>query len=148
MDFQTAAQKECYEKISPWMKEIFGDFMVAREDMPVLSVMVGSAFASLGVSAWGENDAVINVRAYVVTSVELTEELMLFLLQENDKMRFGAYGVDKDKDIFFEHAIVGSTCDKEELKASTMAVILTADDADDKIIARWGGQRAVDRMHG
>jgi len=146
MEFKTAAQKECYEKISPWMKEIFGDFLSTREDMPVLSVMVGSAYASLGVSPWGENDAVITTRAYVVTGVELTEELMLYLLQENDRMRFGAYGVDKDKDIFFEHAIVGSTCDKEELKASAMAVILTADDEDDKIIARWGGQRAVDRM--
>jgi hypothetical protein len=145
MEFQTGAQRECYEKIAPWMKEIFGDFMVARNDIPILSVLVGSAYASVGVSAWGEDDAVITARSYVVTGVEMNEELMLFLLQENDRMRFGAYGLDKDKDIFFEHAIVGSTCDKEELKASVMAVILTADNEDDKLIARWGGQRAVDR---
>ena len=147
MEFQSPAQKECYEKIAPWMKEIFGDFMMARDDVPVLSVLVGSAYASLGVSAWGDNDAVITTRAYVVTGIEMNEDLMLFLLQENDRMRFGAYGLDKDKDIFFEHAIVGSTCDKEELKASVMAVILTADNEDDKIIARWGGQRAVDRKN-
>lgn len=75
----------------------------------------------------------------------MNAELMKFLLRENDRMRFGAYGLDEDEDIFFEHTIVGSTCDKEELKASVVAVVMTADDADDKIIAKWGGQRAVDR---
>jgi hypothetical protein len=27
-----------------------------------------------------------------------------------------------------------------------MAVIITADEYDDKIVARWGGQRALDRV--
>jgi hypothetical protein len=86
------------------------------------------------------------VRAYVVTDVEITPELMHFLLRENNIMRYGAFGLDKDDDIFFEHSIVGSTLDKEELMASVMAVLQTADKYDDQIRQRWGGRRALDRI--
>jgi hypothetical protein len=146
MEFKTAAQKECYEKIAPWVKEIFGTFVFAREDVPAFVVTVGTAMAQVGPFPWGDNDATITTRSYVVTGAEFVADLMEFLLHENDRMRFGAFGVDDDKDIFFEHTIVGSTCDKEELKASILAVILTADQYDEKITSRWGGQSAKDRM--
>lgn len=145
MEFKTASQKACYEKIGPWMKEIFGDFAQARPDMPVFGVVVGSALAQIAVYPWGDDDATICTRAYVVTGAEITPDLMMFLLRSNDDMRFGAFGLDRDNDIFFEHTIVGSTCDKEELKASVFAVVMTADRYDDQIMARWGGQRAMDR---
>jgi len=84
-------------------------------------------------------------RCPMVTKVELTPELMRYLLERNDSMGFGAFGVDSDGDIFFEHAIVGSSCDGNELKASVLAVAMTADTLDAETVARWGGQRAVDR---
>ncbi|MBK6433129.1 YbjN domain-containing protein [Candidatus Amarolinea dominans] len=146
MEFRSAAQKACYEKIVPWMKELFGEFVMLRTDAPAMAVVIGSAVAQVGVIPWGNDDATINTRAYVVTGAEATSELMHFLLRETDNMRFGGFGLDSDDDVFFEHAIVGSTCDKPELKASVMAVVVTADQYDDKIIARWGGQRALDRM--
>jgi hypothetical protein len=89
---------------------------------------------------------VINVRSWVVTGAERTPEMLDFLLRENFKMRFGAFGMDADGDIVFEHTIAGSTCDKNELKASMLAVLHTADDYDDKIVGRWGGQRSMDRV--
>ncbi len=146
MEFQNEVQKEVYEKIKPWMKEIFGDFVTVNEDAPSFGIMIGSAYAHTGVYPWGKEDATITTRSYVVTGAELTPDLMLFLLMENDRVRFGAYGVDSEKDIFFEHTIVGSTCDREELKSSVKAVIMTADENDDKIVAKWGGQTARDRI--
>jgi len=146
MEFRSAAQKACYEKIVPWMKELFGEFVMLRNDAPAMAVVIGSAIAQVGVIPWGNDDATINTRAYVVTGAEATPELMHYLLRETDNMRFGGFGLDSDDDVFFEHAIVGSTCDKPELKASVMAVVVTADQYDDKIVARWGGQRALDRM--
>jgi hypothetical protein len=145
MEFESDAQKETYEKIKPWMSEIFGEFAMAREDSPSFGIMIGTAFTQTWVYAWGKNDATITTRSYVVTGAELVPDLMLYLLNENDKVRFGAFGVDGEKDIFFEHTIVGSTCDKEELKASVMAVVMSADDYDDKIVAKWGGQTARER---
>jgi hypothetical protein len=146
VEFRSAAQKACYEKIVPWMKELFGEFVMLRNDAPAMAVVIGSAIAQVGVIPWGNDDATINTRAYVVTGAEATPELMHYLLRETDNMRFGGFGLDSDDDVFFEHAIVGSTCDKPELKASVMAVVVTADQYDDKIVARWGGQRALDRM--
>ncbi len=146
MEFQSDAQKLCYEKIAPWVKEIFGSFAMPRTDAPIFAVMVGSALAQVMVSPWGKDDATITTRSYVVTGAEITPDLMHFLLRENDIMRFGAFGLDKDDDIFFEHTIAGSTADMEEIKASVMAVIVTADQYDDKIIQQWGGQRALDRQ--
>ena len=146
MEFRSAAQKACYEKVAPWMKELFGEFVMLRTDAPAMAVVIGSAVAQVGVIPWGNDDATVNTRAYVVTGAEATSELMHFLLRETDNMRFGGFGLDSDDDVFFEHAIVGSSCDKAELKASVMAVVVTADQYDDKIVARWGGQRALDRM--
>jgi len=145
MEFQTEGQKQTYEKVAGMVKELFGTFAAPRDDIPAFSINYGSAYIITQVFPWGDNDASITTRSYVVTGAELTQELLLFLLQENDKMRFGAFGVDKDLDIFFEHTIVGSTCDLDELKASVLAVVYTADQYDDQITSRWGGQRASDR---
>lgn len=146
MEFRTSAQQACYEKIAPWVKELFGEFAIAREDAPMFAVLVGSAVAQILVMPWRDDDATITTRAYVVSGAELSQDLMHYLLRKNADMRFGAFGVDDDGDILFEHSIVGSTCDKPELKASVMAVVMVADDYDDEIVSRWGGQRAIDQM--
>lgn len=144
MDFETQAQKECYEKVSQWIKDLFGVRAICREDIPVIGIMVGSALAQVGISAWGDEDTTITTRAYLVTEVEITPDLASFLLHENERMRFGAFGLDQEDAIFFEHSILGSRTDQEELKSSVMAVILTADSYDDKIVEQWGGQRMLE----
>jgi len=146
MEFETEAQKECYEKVAPWVKELFGGSVLRKPDRPILGVMHGSAFAQVGVFPWGEDDAIITTRSYVVTGVKLKPELMKFLLQENAGMRFGAFALDDDGDIIFEHSIVGSTCDQRELEESVIAVARTADEYDDQIVSRWGGERALDQI--
>ena len=145
MEFETLAQKECFEKIAPWVKELFGGSVLRKPDHPILGVMHGSAFAQVGVFSWA-GDAIVTTRAYVATGVEPTPDLMRFLLRENAGMHFGAFGLDDDGDVIFEHSIVGSTCDQKELEASVIAVVRTADDYDDKIVERWGGQRALDQI--
>ncbi len=146
MEFETEAQKACHEKVGPWVSELFGQSASPRDDRPVIRILQGPAFAQVGVFAWGESDAIITTRAYVVSGALLTPEMMYYLLRENEGMPFGAFGVDTDGDILFEHSIVGSTCDKKELEASVIAVLRTADEYDDQIVERWGGQRALDQL--
>lgn len=148
MEFETQAQKACYERIAPWVTDLFGGSVLRKPDKPILGVMHGSAFAQVGVFPWGDGDAIITTRAYVVTGAELTPDLMRFLLEENAGMRFGAFGVDDEGDIIFEHSIVGSTCDQRELESSVIHVARTADEFDDQIVARWGGERALDQIRG
>ncbi len=148
MQFQTQAQQACYEKIVPWMQQLFGTFALPRQDAPVYGVVVGSALAQVAVSPWGQDESTITTRAYLVTGAELTPDLLLYLLRENDRMRFGAFGIDVDNDIFFEHTILGATADMVELRSSVMAVVITADQYDDSIIERWGGTRMLEREPG
>jgi len=145
MDFESPAQKACYEKIGPWLKELFGEFVAPRPDAPLYVLFVGSAAVQIAVFPWGEDDSVISTFSFVVTGAELTPELMKDLLRRNLGTRFGAFGLNEQGAIMFVHTIVGSSCDKNELKASVRGVLATADQSDDEIIARWGGQRATDR---
>lgn len=146
MEFETAAQQKIYERVLPWVSDLFGGSVLRKPDAPVIGVMYGSAFAQIGVFPWGEDDAVITTRSYVVTGTDLTPELMRYLLLENGGMRFGAFGIDEEGDVMFEHSIVGSTCDQRELEASVVHVARTADEYDDTIVERWGGERALDQI--
>lgn len=146
MEFTTKKQEEIYTTVGKWMKELFGDLVVAREDVPVYGIRFGSAFIQVSVYAWGEEEATITTRAYVVYGAEITLELARYLLKKNEEMRFGAFGVDDEGDIEFEHTILGASAQPEELKASVYTVMKVADEYDDEIVAKWGGQRALDRM--
>jgi hypothetical protein len=144
MDFQTAAQKDCYEKVVPWLKELFGQFAQPHDEKPVIAVVLGSAMAQVGVYPFGSDGSSITTRAWVVRDVEVGSDLTDYLLHQNDSMRFGAFGLDRDNDVFFEHTILGGTCDKEELNSSVTAVVATADRYDDELVARFGGKRGLD----
>jgi hypothetical protein len=146
MEFRTRPQQTTYEKTKSYLGELFGEMVRAQPNRPVFILPMGSTLTHIAITPWGDDDAVVLVRAYVVFGADLAPDLLKFLLQENDTKRFGAFGVDQDGDIFFEHSIVGSTCDKEELKASVLAVASTADLFDDQIVERWGGMRAMDRL--
>ena len=145
MEFKTPSQQAIYEKVVPLMKELFGEMAQAREDRPTFGIRAGSAWVQTWVSAWGDDDATLTTRAWLTTGTELTVDLARYLLNLNDEARFGAFGIDKDGDTFFEHTILGSTVSKEELKASIMAVASTADEHDDEIVSRFGGIRMADR---
>lgn len=146
MEFQTAAQEACYDKVAVWMRELFGKFPCARQDFPGLGLFMNSALVEVLIYPWNDDDAIINTRSYVVKGATITPELMRFLLQENVGMRFGAFGIDEAGNILFEHTIVGSTCDKKELESSVKAVLSVADEYDDRIADQWGGQRALDQI--
>lgn len=146
MQFQTQAQQACYDQIALWMRELFGKFPCARADFPGLGLFMNSALVEVLIYPWQDDDAVINTRSYVVTDIDLAPDLMRFLLEENAKMLFGAFGVDEAGSILFEHTIVGSTCDQKELEASVKAVLEISDEYDDRIVSQWGGKRALDRI--
>jgi len=65
-------------------------------------------------------------------------------LQKGVKVSKDGVSLDRDDDVFFEHAIVGDTLDKDELRASVKAVLSVADHYDDEIQRRWGGRKALE----
>src|SRR5512136_2107985 len=118
MEFKTDAHKSIYEKVKGLMVELYGESATYVEDKPIFWVQNGSASIQIAIFPWGDDDATVCVRSWVVTGADMSGDLARYLLRENADMRFGAFGVDGDGDITFEHTIVGSTIDKKELRAS------------------------------
>jgi len=146
MEFQSKVQQSCYEMIKPWMGELFEEALIISDTEPVFFINFGSAVARTEVVPWGDGEAIIATRSQVVTNLEVTPDLLYYLLRENDSLYFGRFALDDANDIIFEHSLVGSTCDQQELKTSVITVVKFADEYDDKIVNRWGGQRALDRQ--
>ncbi|MGB3532761.1 MAG: YbjN domain-containing protein [Microcoleaceae cyanobacterium] len=144
MKFETKPQQDCYNKIAGWMDELFSDYPWEKLDDVGFGLFMGSAWVEVKINPWNDDDSVINTRSKVVINPELNLDLLQFLLEENAERLFGAFSLSKAGEILFEHTIVGSTCDPEELESSVIAVLETADDYDDQIIKKWGGQRALD----
>ncbi|MCG8363072.1 MAG: YbjN domain-containing protein, partial [Pseudanabaenales cyanobacterium] len=105
MEFKTLAQQQCYERIVPWMDELFSGSVVIFDDEPLFIINLGSAVASTKVIPWGEDDALITTRSYVVTNIEITPELAYYLLKENNQIYFGRFALDPENDIVFEHSL-------------------------------------------
>ncbi len=146
MKFKTSAQQACYEKIEPWVADICKDQFIPPNNLPIFIVPVGSATAMIEVLPWGIDESVISAWSYVVTGAEITPELTRFLLDQNFDIQFGSFSLDKDGDIRFQTSLIGSSCDKNELETSVTAILEAADEYDDRIIEKWGGKRASDRM--
>lgn len=144
MEFQTQAQQECHAKVASWMDDLFEQIPWEKLDEPGFGLFMGSAWVEVRIYPWQE-DSVINIRSNVVSGAKMAADLQAHLLRENAEMRFGAFSVNDAGDILFEHTIVGSTCDPNELEASVNAVLAAADNYDDQIVQRWGGERALDR---
>lgn len=144
MEFFNDAQKSCYEKIKPWLKELFGEMIAEHPEIPSFQVKAGSAVVTITVLPWREEDVVVRALSFVVRGADLTPECCRYLLDQNANFVFGGFFIDSDGDIGFRSTILGSTIDKPELRTLILAVAATADNEDDKIRERWGGQRAED----
>jgi len=144
--FQNENQAKVYEKVATILKEQFGAQARANDTAPQFNIRAGSAWVTVSVHPVNERFTVVRAFSWVVTGAEPTPELRQYLLEENFGMRFGAYAMEPGtNDILFTHALVGEGLDTDELMWTVMAVANTADDGDDKIVQRFGGQRAVDR---
>ena len=144
--FTTQAQRETFDKVHVYIEELFGKVAEEVEKAPVLLVALGSAAAAITVQPWGDDDAVITVRAHVVFGARVDQDLCCFLLHENTRLHFGSFALSGQGDVVFEHDLLGSTCPLPALKNAVLSVLKTADVYDDQIQARWGGQRALDMV--
>jgi len=81
-----------------------------------------------------------------VKGVNVDGPLAKQLLELNRHLRFGAFATDQNEQaILFSHTILGgTTLDPEELVATLRDVALIADEYDDKLMQKYGGQRMAD----
>lgn len=144
MHFITPCQEQVYQRVRPWIEELFGESATADEQEPRFRVRLGSSVTEVQVLPWKGEQTIVMARALVVREVGFDPTLLQYLLRQNAVIRFGGFFIESDNEVYFGHSIVGSTCDKPELEATIRSVSMTADRYDDEIRERWGGLRALD----
>jgi hypothetical protein len=117
-------------------------------DDRLYTVKQGSTYVMINIVPWGADKALVRCVAQLVKGVNLDGKLAFELLTLNAHLRFGAFAYEpEDESILFLHSILGgATLDAEELEATVRDVAVIADDYDDRIIKRYGGQRMVDLL--
>ena len=117
-------------------------------DEGLFVVKQGSSIVMINVLAWNADRAVVRCVAQLVKGVTMEVPLALQLLETNALMRFGAFAYVPAGDvIIFSHTLLGGgTLDPVELTTTIRDVAIIADEYDDRIAARYGGQTMQDLL--
>ncbi len=119
-----------------------------KVDEQLYVVKQGSAYVMINIVPWGEEKTMVRCVAQLVKGLEVDGALALQLMELNAHLRFGAFAYDPvGKLVLFIHSILGgTTLDPDELLATVRDVALIADDYDDKLATKYGGQRMSDLL--
>jgi hypothetical protein len=119
-----------------------------KVDDSLYVIKQGSAYVMVAIVPWGKDKACVRCTAQLVKGIEIDSKLAIQLLELNSFLRFGAFAWDPQQEtILFVHSILGgTTLDSDELLATLRDVALVADEYDDKLMAKYGGQRMIDLL--
>jgi len=149
MEFNTEAHKKVHEKTRGFLHTLFGEVNVKLMD-DTFVLQEGSTFVYVRTFPIGEKKSGVEIFSYVVVDVEVTEQLMRYLLTYNLRLILGAFGLARGEGskgtVLLTHTILGDSMDREELYGSVSAIARVADDLDDQIVTAFGGQTALDKL--
>jgi hypothetical protein len=142
--FHTRCQEEVYRQVKSYLDELVDEHFddAAHCDF---YLKYGSTVLEISVIPYEEDDAVIEVLAFCVQGVEPSFDLMQELLRLNSEVPLGAFSL-VGKNIFFSHAFLGRRLVGEQLIASLNSVATISDDYDEELVARYGGETAIERI--
>jgi hypothetical protein len=108
----------------------------------------GSTYVMINIVPSGGGRILVRCVAQLVRGADMTRDQAKHLLTINTYLRFGAFAYEpKNRLVLFIHTILGgNTLDPEELLATVTDMAVLADSYDDKIVARFGGQRMQDLL--
>jgi hypothetical protein len=144
MQFEHDVQRQAHARVREYLGELFDDLYHDEKDGHFY-VTYGSTVLEVAIDPYGPEDAAVVVSSYCVQNVDLEEDLLLGLLELNHQTPFGAFSL-VDRDIFFHYTVFGSSLDRRSLLGAIAAVATVSDDYDDRIVAKYGGQTALDRI--
>lgn len=142
--FENPVHQETFQKLREYLGELFEDPYHDPEN-DHFYVRYGSTVLEISVEPYGAEETMVVIMSYCVQDVELDEELLAGLLELNHQMACGHFSV-VGNDIFFAHSLFGRNLDPRDLLRAITAVATVADDYDDRIVARYGGQTALERI--
>lgn len=142
--FHTQCQEDVYRQVKTYLDELVDEHFDDAEHCDFY-LKYGSTVLEISIVPYEDDDAVIQVLAFCVQGVEATFELMRELLKLNSIVPLGAFSM-VGNDIFFSHAFLGRRVHPEQLIASLDSVASISDLYDEKLVARYGGETALERL--
>jgi hypothetical protein len=149
MEFSTEAHKRVYDQTRDYLHSLFGEVNIKVMD-DTFVLQEGSTFVYVRTFPIGEKKSGVEIFAYVVVDVDVTEQLMRYLLTYNLRLILGGFGLARGEGekgtVLLTHTILGESMDRDELYGSVSAIARVADDLDDQIVAAFGGQTALGKL--
>jgi hypothetical protein len=112
------------------------------------TALYGSAVAVVRVTPAGTDDTWVSFLAPVVSGARLEPELYDYLLRKNADYAATKFHINAANEIWIQYSILGSIIDAKTCKLAIFFTMITADNEDDAIRARWGGRPASEVLLG
>ncbi|MGH9381753.1 MAG: T3SS (YopN, CesT) and YbjN peptide-binding chaperone 1 [Thermoanaerobaculia bacterium] len=141
---ENAHVESARRRVAEYLEELF-DEPLRDPESDSFHVQYGSTVLEIGVEPYGPEEVIVAVVAYCVQGVESDEALMRSLLELNHELSVGAFSL-VDQDVFFAHTLFGRNLDRKDLLGAIAAVATISDEYDERIVERFGGQTALDRI--
>lgn len=142
--FHTSCQEGVYREVRSMLDELSDELFDDAEHCDFY-LKYGTTVVEVSIEPYEEDNAVVEVLAYCVQGVDPTPELMRELLRANSEVPMGAFSM-VGTDIFFSHTFLGRNLQAPQLLASLNNVASTSDTYDEQIVARFGGETALERL--
>jgi predicted dehydrogenase len=142
--FHTQCQEEVYREVKTYLDELVEEHFDDADHCDFY-LKYGSTVLEISIEAFEEDDAVIKILAFCVQGVEPTFELTQELLMLNSDLPLGAFSLVAG-DIFLSHSFLGRRLRPEQLIASLESVASISDEYDEKLVSRYGGETALERL--
>lgn len=143
-EFHTHCQEEVYRQVKTYLDELVEEHFDDAGHCDFY-LKYGSTVLEISIDPYEEDDAVIEILAFCVQGVEPTFELMAELLRLNAEVPLGAFSL-VDQDIFYSHSFLGRRLRPEQLIASLDNVASISDLYDERLVAKYGGETALERL--
>ena len=143
-EFHTQCQEEVYRQVKSYLDELVDEHFDDADHCDFY-LKYGSTVLEISITAYEEDDAVVEILAFCVQGVEQTFEVMSELLRLNAEVPLGAFSMVA-QDIFYSHAFLGRRLRPEQLIASLDSVASISDLYDERLVAKYGGETALERL--
>ena len=126
MEFKTDAHRRVYEQARGYLHALFGEVNIKVLD-DTFVLQEGSTFVYVRTFPIGEKKSGVEIFAYVVVDVDVTEQLMRYLLTHNLRLILGAFGLARGEGdqgtVILTHTILGDSMDRDELYGDRKSVV-------------------------
>jgi type III secretion system-like peptide-binding chaperone len=144
MNFEHRIQEETFRKVEEYLGELFESPYLDPE-AGHFYVRYGTTVLEISVEPFDAEEAVVTIMSYCVQDVEAEEDLMAGLLEFNHQCPIGSFSL-LGNDIFFSHSLFGRNLEPRDLLRAITKVATVADEYDDRIVEKYGGQTALEKI--